>query len=281
MNYLIAHLQIGNPIFKDILIAELAEIGFDGFQEKDSENKHLILECYVKEKDHDQSTLQVIIDRYQEMGQLQLLRTEKMPDKNWNAVWESNFEPVFITDRILIKTPFHDVKGKFEHEILIMPKMAFGTGHHATTSMVMKAMLELQFKERSVLDLGCGTGVLAILAAQLGASNICAVDYDEWAYENTIEHLAMNNIAEVEVIHGDQQVIKGRTFDRILANINLNVITAAFADIVQALSTDGEVLFSGILQTDIPYVMKMAESHQLKHITTDNKAEWAMLHFKK
>lgn len=229
---------------KDALIAELAELEFEGFVETDSG-----FSAYVPESLFNQANFDFLLRKYG-------LDPEKIPSQvidqqNWNAQWEAGYEPIFIDKSIVIRAPFHPVYGGFETELIIQPKNTFGTGHHETTQLMLKLMRNMQFSESMVLDYGCGTGVLAIMAAKLGAAKVLAIDIDKWCLENVPENIALNNVDQVQFELGDLSILSNEMFSIILANINKNILTAGFEKL-SALSLDnGKLLISGFYESDL------------------------------
>ncbi len=237
--YIQIEFQNVSPAQSDVLIAQLSEIGFDGFEEEEKSLKAFIptndfIEAAVKEiaASHSLSFTQLTIE-----------------ETNWNAVWESNFQPVVVDDFVGIRADFHEPITGVEQEIVITPKMSFGTGHHATTFMMIQQMREIDFTNKSVFDFGTGTGILAILAEKLGAAKIFAVDYDEWSIENAEENLKKNNCSKFELKKADHAA-GVEQYDIILANINKNVILDNFSSLVKQLAPNGILLLSGLLETD-------------------------------
>ncbi|MGB1204215.1 MAG: 50S ribosomal protein L11 methyltransferase [Chitinophagales bacterium] len=275
MNYLIVDLEIPNIVYREIIMTELSYINYESFEELENG-----LQAYILEESYEKNALQSLIDTYKNQTEIKWLSTKPLPNQNWNALWESNFKYVAIDDKLLIKAPFHEVDGDFEHTIVIEPKMAFGTGHHATTFMVSQQMLTMNFSETKVLDFGCGTGILAMLAEMLGSKQIVAIDYDPLSYENTLENAEKNNIHHIEARLGTHEAIGDDTFDIILANINRNVILHTFGKLCNALHQNGYILFSGILETDMELIKKEAEKHHLHFINSLHKDNWVMLAFR-
>ncbi len=195
--------------------------------------------------------------------------------QNWNSLWESNFEPVDVDGRCLIRAPFH-TPATSGTEVVIMPKMSFGTGHHATTWLMSKAVMDSDVNGLNGLDMGSGTGVLAILAALRGAAHVDAVDIDDWAYENSLENIAANGVADrVTPMLGGAEKIAGRSYDFILANINLNILVRDMPAYAATLRTGGEIFFSGILQSDIPALTARATELGLTVTGSALKDGWA------
>lgn len=225
----------------DLLIGILSDIGFDGFREE-----HDKLFACIEQSALDQQRLSEVLPDSISAPEIREIREE-----NWNAIWESSFEPVVIPGRLSVRAAFHQPVNGVAREIIITPKMSFGTGHHATTSLMLEVMLDVPFHQTHVLDFGTGTGVLAILAAQLGAVSVTAIDNDTWSIENARENLSVNKCKGIELVLADQ-LPDNETFDVILANINRNVILANADRLSELLKSDGRLLLSGLLVEDRP-----------------------------
>jgi ribosomal protein L11 methyltransferase len=259
---------------QDLLISALGDIGFDTFEEVD-----LGFKAYIPVDDFDQQKLDEALDTYREMFTFSYDIT-LIPQKNWNEVWESNFEPIEISDQVFVRATFHEPKPEFPYEIVIDPKMAFGTGHHQTTAMVMALMLENDFAGKKVLDMGCGTGILAILAAKLGAVDITAIDYDIVCYESTIENSALNNIANIKALCGSKETIPPEQYDIILANINRNILIDQMERYAEVLKSGGEIYFSGFYESpDLDIINEEARKYGLKYITHKKDKDWVAAKF--
>ncbi|MBD1384484.1 50S ribosomal protein L11 methyltransferase [Mucilaginibacter rigui] len=259
---------------QDLLIGALGEIGFDTFEEVD-----LGFKAYIPVDDFKQELLDETLIAYREMFSFSYDVT-LIPQKNWNEVWESNFEPIQISDQVFVRATFHAPKPEFPYEIVIDPKMAFGTGHHQTTAMVMGLMLENDFAGKKILDMGCGTGILAILAAKLGATDITAIDYDVVCYESTIENSTLNNIDNIKALCGSKEVIPDEQYDIILANINRNILLDQMARYAEVLKPGGEIYFSGFYESpDLDIITEEAAKHNLKYITHKKDKEWVAAKF--
>lgn len=257
----------------DILLAFLSDTEYEMFDTSDNG-----LNAYIREENFSEEILNAIIETIPNSKTISYTFSS-IPDRNWNEEWESSFEPVIISDKVVIRAPFHEQFQNCKYELIIEPKMSFGTGHHPTTTLMVEMMLELELEEKELLDMGCGSGVLAILAYKMNARKILAVDFDEWAYENTIENCERNNSTSIEVIKGNVNAIKSRKFDIILANINRNILLADTISYVNCLNKNGYILQSGFLNEDEKLLIQNAESSGLKHIKTNQKEKWSAILF--
>jgi ribosomal protein L11 methyltransferase len=262
-----------NVEYNDVIIAWLGENEYDMFEEReDGVNAYIAANLFNEE--NLKNAINLIPDASKNIRYF----TSLIKDQNWNKKWESNFEPVFIEQRVYIRAPFHEPSGKFEHEIVIEPKMSFGTGHHATTTLMMQLMLQSNFKNKSVLDMGCGTGVLAILSKKLGANKITAIDIDEWAFTNSLENCAVNDASEIIVKQGNASLIENKKFEIILANINRNILLEDLPKYVKSLNSMGEVFLSGILIEDFEIIFKRCLELKLELIKKLSQNNWLALH---
>jgi ribosomal protein L11 methyltransferase len=257
---------------RDFIISLLPEVGFDGFEELDESVK-----AYIPKTSWDWKAILDILAQ-NELGNIEFKLTDIAP-KNWNEEWEKNFEPVVIAGKVGISAPFHE-KQNFEYELIIEPKMSFGTGHHATTALMIQQMLAMDMKGMTVADFGCGTGILAIMAEKLGAASVVAIDHEEWAVENTKENLGRNNAVKVTVLFADSMDSSQDQFDIMLANINRNVIMKSLQSWRNFLKPGGVLVVSGILVTDTDDVSDMAASSGFlaEKVLTENG--WASILFK-
>lgn len=256
----------------DVLAAELGEIGFDSFVSTESG-----LEAYIFETAFDESKLKQLLSDFPFEANIDF-KVEQIEPKNWNEEWEKHyFEPIVIGNDCVIHSSFHKNVPQAKYDIVIDPKMAFGTGHHETTSLVIGELLKMDLKGKSVLDMGCGTAVLAILAAMRGAEKLVAIDIDEWCTENSIENIAINKISGIEVKLGGAELLEGMHFDIILANINRNILLADMESYAACLTTGGELYMSGFYKEDIPLIEAEANRNNLKLIHFKEKNNWVVV----
>ncbi len=273
-DYIELSVPVSDAEQSEILIAELAEFPFESFQQEET-----ILKAYIREDE-----LEKCRDDVAGFLTGRLLRGTytRIETVNWNAEWESSFEPVDVDGKCLIRAPFHEKAADGCMDVVIMPKMSFGTGHHATTWLMTSAILGRDFSGKRGLDMGSGTGVLAIVAVLRGAVHVDAVDIDEWSYENCAENIAENGVADKIVpILGDVSAIAGRRYDFVLANINLNILLADMEAYAGSLEVGGVLIMSGILETDIAAISEKAASLGLKPAGQHVKDGWAALEFVK
>lgn len=257
-------IPVTNDNLKDVLIAQLSEAGFDGFEEG---NGTLI--AYCTEGIFDEEALEQLLGDH-DLG----FAKEVIPPQNWNEVWESNFSPITVDDFVAVRASFHQPIAGVEHEIVITPKMSFGTGHHATTWMMMQQMRNINFTGKAVFDFGTGTGILAILARQLGAGNITAIDIDEWSITNAQENFDNNNITGINLMQADTPTVIEGKFDIILANINKHVLMEFIPVLKRMLNQDGLLLLSGLLAEDEQDILLKASQNNLSHISTTARNKW-------
>jgi ribosomal protein L11 methyltransferase len=259
---------------REVLVVELAELGFESFVETEDGVK-----AYIQEPDFNPQLLEGLMTA--EMPEQKLeISTEVIAEQNWNAQWESSFEPILVDEQCLIRAPFHAIEKEYPYTITIEPKMSFGTGHHATTHLIVSAMLPMDCTGKTVLDMGCGTGVLAILAEMRGSKNIDAIDIDEWAYENTLENIERNGCKHIRTINGGAEAIPAEAkYDLILANINRNILTRDMHLYVAHMNPGASILFSGFYESDQPEILACAEGLGLKFVESHIRNEWTMMWF--
>lgn len=255
---------------REILIAELAELGFESFVDTETGFEAYIPESEFKKKEFE--AIPLLADKEFTIG----YQITSIEQQNWNQQWEESFEPIEVESRLLIRAPFHQAPPKNVLDIIIEPKMSFGTGHHETTYLIAKRLLDLSLENKSILDMGCGTGILAILAKKKKCGNILAIDNDEWAYTNCIENCQRNHV-DIEVVLGDAHDIKNNKFDVIIANINRNILLRDMHIYVDALNDNGLLLLSGFFMVDKNILMEQAQQLGLKLHFEATKNEWAML----
>jgi ribosomal protein L11 methyltransferase len=258
----------------EILTAVLGELPFDTFEETE-----IGLKAYIQEKDLTQDVDNELVALSTQFD-FSFQKTF-IPYQNWNSVWESNFQPIQVDDFVAVRADFHPNTEGVEFDLIVNPKMAFGTGHHETTYMMMQHMRSIDFKGKKVLDYGCGTGILAILAAKLGAIDLEAVDIETPSYENTIENCAINNVDNVTAICGILEDVPSHDFDIILANINRNIIIDSLDDLKNRLKTrenpsdtEGVLLISGFLKLDENTILQATNYAGFKHQKTLHRGNW-------
>ncbi len=256
----------------ELLTAELSELGYESFT--DTENG---LNAYIPVTQYQEVPLKVIFHNYKEMADINYT-PQFIPEQNWNAVWESNFSPLVIDGICTIRAPFHKDLPKTAMNIVMEPKMAFGTGHHDTTYLMAEALLHFPVKDLQVLDMGCGTGILAMIAAKRGAKKLIdAIDIDVWAKNSTLENARRNRVAQkIRAILGDASLIQKNKYDLILANINRNILLADMSTYAMGLKPGGTLMLSGIFTTDLPDILAEAQLHGLHPIAQKSRNNWAM-----
>ena len=261
-----------NQPFREILMAEFAAIGFDNFQETDN--------GFITNTNTDVSSGLVdnIIERYKEQSGATYL-VEEVAKKNWNKEWEKSYKPIVVDDKCIVRASFHPPQPEYPIEIVINPKMSFGTGHHETTYLIVDGQLNIDHKNKKVLDAGCGTGILSVLAGKLGARKLIAYDNDEWVIENVQENFKINE-TEGEILIGTvQELAFSEKFDIILANINKNVLLADISSYAKLLSKGGSLLLSGFYENDLEEIQRLATDNDLRLVKTNTRNGWAMAHF--
>jgi len=252
----------------EMLIAALSDIEYNGFEEGDKK-----LAAYISSLLFDQNTLQQLAENYGAE-----YTVSEVEVTNWNKLWESNFQPVMVDNFCIVRADFHEPVAGITHEILITPKMSFGTGHHATTYMMMQQMQHVDFKNKKVLDYGTGTGVLAILAAKLGAGKVVAIDNDDWSIENARENFSRND-TEADLIKAETAAT-GDKYDIILANITRNVIIDNFLAFQSGLTNGGTLLLSGLLKEDEADITEQATRYGFNFEKKLQRENWICLKFK-
>ncbi|MEI7586481.1 50S ribosomal protein L11 methyltransferase [Runella sp.] len=273
-NYFEARLTL-NPDFNEILMAELGQIGYESFVETDEG-----LSAYITEADFDLAQLQQVVDDYQHLTPI-TFAYEQLETKNWNEEWERNYQPIEVAGQIRVRASYHAPDPAFRYDIVIDPKMSFGTGHHETTTLVMEQQLSLDHHDKSVLDVGSGTGILAILAEMLGATRLTAFDIEEWAYLNAVENAELNGCKHITVFQGTIEDCPAGLYDIVLANINRNILLREIPIYVQFLQPGGTLMVSGFYEFDINDIIQKAEEVDLKLIAQKTLNQWAVIRFEK
>ncbi|NLA24415.1 MAG: 50S ribosomal protein L11 methyltransferase [Bacteroidales bacterium] len=272
MNHVEVCIEISNlpDSLPEIILAHLSEIGYDSFVEETS-----ALKAYIPENKYSKKETDIVLQAYFVEYSAKIIEA-----KNWNAEWEKNFQPILIADKLFVRADFHEKNPKAQMEIIINPKMAFGTGHHQTTSQMCELILKHKHEKKKVLDMGCGTGILSILAAKLGAESVVAIDIDEWAYENTIENAEINNVENIETIIGGAENIPNQKFDIIYANINLNVLKNDIPNYKKALKKNALLFLSGFYDTDLEQILNVCTENGLNLKEQSMEKKWMACVFK-
>ena len=263
-----------SDIQHDMLVTMLAEVGFDSFMDDDRS-----LKAYCTAEGRDDMAVETLLNE-PSFSDIRLLNVEEMPDKDWNELWEASYQPVVVNERCRVRAPFHAPDPSFEFDLVIEPKMSFGTANHETTAQIITLMLETDFQGKDVLDMGSGTAVLAILAKKLGALHTVAIDNDEWAYRNAFTNCELNGIADIEIVLGDALAIQGQ-YDVVLANINRNILLRDMHYYVDAMRPNAHIFFSGFYTEDLDSIKAEAERlglHYCRHMCRNN---WVAAEFVK
>lgn len=260
----------------DVLMAVLADAGFDSFTDNEGG-----ITGYIPQELFDKKLLDDTLDNFPIIHTVITYTWHEAEDKNWNEEWEKNyFQPIVIDDKCVVHSTFHQNIPQVEYDILINPQMSFGTGHHETTSLIISELLNMELENKSVLDMGCGTSILAILARMRGAKPITAIDIDTWCVENSKENIALNNLTDITVELGNAGLIKERgPFNIIIANINRNILLNDMPHYVESLSPGGELYMSGFYVEDVPVIREKAESLGLTFQYYKEKNNWAAVRF--
>ncbi|MGB1308409.1 MAG: 50S ribosomal protein L11 methyltransferase, partial [Oceanihabitans sp.] len=251
----------------EILIAELGYAGFESFVETEEG-----VTAYIQKEEWKDSILENI--QILNSNEFSIQYTfDEIEQTNWNAEWEKNFNPIIVNNQCTVRAPFHE-KPNTEFDIVIEPKMSFGTGHHETTHMMIQHLLQNDLQNKTVLDMGCGTGVLAILAEKKGAKKLEAIDIDNWCYLNSLENVARNNCNKIEVFEGDASLLKNKKYDVIIANINRNILLNDMETFASCLNKNGMLLLSGFYNNDIPVIEAACNKYMLKLNEKLEKNNW-------
>ena len=256
----------------EILIAELGNVGFESFVEN-----QIGVTAYIQKEAYKENILEDIYILNSEEFSIKYTKNE-VAQTNWNAEWEKNFTPIKVDDLVSIRAPFHE-NPNLKYEIVIEPKMSFGTGHHETTHMMVQHLLQLDLENKKVLDMGCGTGILAIFAEMKGAKPIDAIDIDNWCYENSIENVSRNNCKNISVYEGDSSLLINKKYDVIIANINRNILLMDMKVYINCLKENGILLLSGFYQEDIPNIDAEVSKYNLNLDTYIERNNWVALKY--
>lgn len=264
-----------NTVINDLLAAELAEVGFESFSECE-----VGMLAYVSAAIYNEETVRKHIPA-EMFGSSLEFSSKRIPGQNWNEEWEKNyFQPIVIGTDCVIHSSFHTNIPEAKFDILIDPKMAFGTGHHETTSLMLEALLKLDVQGKSFLDMGCGTAVLAILASMKGAVNVLGIDIDQWAINNALENIELNNSPAIEILAGGAELLEFTApFDIIFANINRNILLADMAAYTAKMASGSLLYMSGFYESDLPIIRSTAESLGLKFVDFNSKNNWVAARF--
>lgn len=276
MDYIRITLQLTPDIqdFRDLLMATLGEIGFESFVENEAD-----VEAYIPVRLTFEDELRKV-----DFSPLFTFtfKKELIPDQNWNELWEKNyFKPLLIANTCVIRAPFHIDFPKAQYEIIIEPNMAFGTGNHETTTMMIEHIIELPVAGKTILDMGCGTGILSIFASMKGAKAIKAIDIDQWSFESTRDNSTINHCNNIEVVVGDASSIGNNHYDIILANIHKNVLIEDMEKYYNALNTGGALVMSGFYEHDLHDIQQRASTLNFSYINCKQKNKWVAATFKK
>ncbi len=258
----------------EILIAELGYLGFESFVEEEDG-----VTAYIPVEEYEEDLLAQVHILQSDEVEISYSKNE-IEKVNWNEEWEKNFSPIVVDDRCSIRATFHP-SAETEYEIVIDPKMSFGTGHHATTHLMIQHILKNDFTDKNVLDMGCGTGVLAILASMKGAHFVDAIDIDNWCFQNSLENVERNNCDNVSVEEGGAELLEGRKYHIILANINRNILLRDIPVYVASLEDKGELYLSGFYEEDVSAIRKACEELGLKYVEHLERNNWVAVKFSK
>jgi len=258
----------------EILIAELGSVGFESFTENENG-----VTAYIQKKDWHGDILEDIQLLQSEEVKIGY-KMEEIEQVNWNSEWEKNFEAIQVDDLVSIRAPFHD-NPNLKYDIVIEPKMSFGTGHHETTHLMIQHLTDLDLEKKTVLDMGCGTGILAIFAEMKGAKKLDAIDIDDWCYKNSLENVERNHCKNISVYKGDASLLENKRYDVIIANINRNILMQDIPVYVKNLNKNGILLLSGFYVKDIPIINKVAIKNKLQLEKQLERNSWVALKFRR
>jgi ribosomal protein L11 methyltransferase len=279
MNYYELKLTVTphTEINRDVLSALLADIGFESFMESESG-----LDAYVPENRYSEEAIAGVLANLPIPDTTVRYHIEYIKSQDWNEEWEKHFfQPIIIDNQVVIHSSFHKDIPELPYDIIIGPKMAFGTGHHATTHLMVSCLLELDLTSKSFLDMGCGTAVLAILARLRGADPVMAIDMDEWAYENSLENIRLNHTPDIQIRLGDAGLLGKERYDVIFANINRNILLNDIPVYARCMHSGSSLFMSGFYQEDLEMIREQCEKHSLRFVSCKEKNNWTAVHFNK
>ncbi len=262
--------EINAEMAREILVAELGALNFESFV-----NTEDGLQAYVQEEVFDEDLVKDLYILQNTDFDIEM-EVKTIEQQNWNAEWEKNFDPIEVQGRCVVRAPFHEKK-EVDFDIVIEPKMSFGTGHHETTHQMIAHLLDMDVSGKRVLDMGCGTGILAILACMKGATSITGVDIDEWAYRNTLENVSNNKCSQIIVKQGGAELLENHTYDVILANINRNILLNDMEAYAKTMSSGSKIVFSGFYSSDINHIDQKARSLGMRLLRQSEKNNWVAL----
>lgn len=280
MKYLefIFHTEPCTEVVNDVLSAVLGEVGFESFVEQEGG-----IAAYIQTALYDEETLKSTLDSFPLADTTLTYTYKEAEDKDWNEEWEKNFfQPIVIGNRCVIHSTFHHDVPQAEYDIVINPQMAFGTGHHETTSLIIGELLEADLQGKALLDMGCGTSILAILARMRGAAPCTAIDIDEWCVRNSLENIELNHVDNISVFQGDASILPDKgPFDVVIANINRNILLNDMKHYVARMNPGARLFMSGFYTDDIPAIREEAERNGLRFVHHKEKNRWAAVQFEK
>ena len=259
----------------EIIIALLSQAEFESFEPVESGVK-----AYIQKKLIEEVEIESIVFSLKQMYDFDL-SVKEMENINWNAEWEKDYQPVFVNDKCVIRAPFHKISPKLEYDIIIEPKMAFGTGHHETTALISDILFTERLRNLEICDAGTGSGVLSIIAMKLKAKSVFSYDIDEWSYNNTKENIRINKVSNITIKQGDVQLIKNKVFDMLIANINRNILLNDIQSFSESIKEKGTLIVSGFYSQDLPIIIKEFEKNNLVLDTFKNKNNWIAAIFRK
>jgi ribosomal protein L11 methyltransferase len=256
----------------DLLVYFLTDLGFDAFEEKEG-----VLEAYILIPEYKEETVKAVLAEH--FPEAELLQVKTLENKNWNEEWEKNFDSIEVNKQLRIRAIFHTPDPDVELELVIQPKMSFGTGHHATTRLMLEEILSISFEGKSVVDAGCGTGILAILTEKRGAKDVLAYDIEDWAFENSIENTNLNSCKKVNVLQGTIATlsIADQSADVLLANINRNILLEEMKEYARVLKSQGTLLLSGFYDEDIEVLTREANRVGIQVLESKKRDKWSLM----